>query len=94
MIFTSRTNRRWRKKRSGASADSMPSKKRSAGRFPEERRAMRNERSRPLLDALKQWLQETLVKLSKKSDTAQAVRYALGRWEALLHYVGRWPAGD
>ena len=57
------------------------------GRFPEERRAVRNERSRPLLDALKQWLEEILVKLSKKSDTAQAVRYALGRWEALLRYV-------
>ena len=57
------------------------------GRFPEERRAVRNERSRPLLDALKRWLEETLVKLSRKADTAQAVRYALGRWEALLRYV-------
>ena len=41
---------------------------------------------RPLLDSLKQWLEETLVKLSRKSDTALAVRYALGRWEALLRY--------
>ena len=57
------------------------------GRFPEERRAVRDERSRPLLNSLKQWLEEILVKLSKKSDTAQAVRYALGRWEALLRYV-------
>jgi len=57
------------------------------GRFPEERRAVRHERSRPVLESLKQWLEETLVKLSRKSDTAQAVRYALGRWEALLRYV-------
>ncbi|HEV2400822.1 MAG TPA: IS66 family transposase [Candidatus Sulfotelmatobacter sp.] len=57
------------------------------GKQPEERRRVRNERSRPLLASLKQWLQETLVKLSKKSETAQAVRYALGRWEALLRYV-------
>jgi transposase len=56
-------------------------------RQPEERRRVRNERSRPLVESLKQWLGETLVKLSKKSDTAQAVRYALGRWEALLRYV-------
>jgi len=48
---------------------------------------VRNERSRPLLESLKQWLEETLFRLSKKSDTAQAVRYALGRWEALLRYV-------
>ncbi len=39
-----------------------------------------------MLESLKQWLEETLVKLSKKSDTAMAVRYALGRWEALLRY--------
>jgi transposase len=56
------------------------------GRLSEERRAVRNERSRPLLESLKQWLEETLVKLSKKSDTAMAVRYALGRWEALMRY--------
>ena len=43
-------------------------------------------RSRPLLESLKQWLEETLGKLSRKSDTAVAVRYALGRWEALMRY--------
>jgi len=57
------------------------------GRQPEERRRVRDERSRPLLSSLKQWLEETLMKLSKKSETAQAVRYALGRWDALLRYV-------
>ena len=57
------------------------------GRAPEERRAVRNERSKPLLEALKQWLEATLGKLSRKSDTALAVRYALSRWEALLRYV-------
>ena len=56
------------------------------GRLPEQRREMRNTRSRPLLGSLKQWLEETLVKLSKKSDTAMAVRYALGRWKALMRY--------
>jgi transposase len=57
------------------------------GRQPEERRQVRRERSHPLLESLKQWLEETLVKLSRKSDTAQAVRYALGLWEALRRYV-------
>ena len=58
------------------------------GRTPEERREIRSTRSRPLLESLKHWLEETLVKLSKKSDTAMAVRYALGRWEALMRYCG------
>ena len=57
------------------------------GKQPAERRQVRQQRSLPLLHALKQWLEETLTKLSRKSDTAQAVRYALGRWEALLRYV-------
>jgi len=57
------------------------------GWLPEERRAVRNERSRPLLESLKQWLDEILGRLSKKSDTAMAVRYALGRWEALLRFT-------
>jgi len=57
------------------------------GRKPVERRRVRDERSRPLLASLKQWLEEILVKLSKKSETAQAVHYALGRWEALLRYM-------
>src|SRR6516164_6224155 len=56
------------------------------GRAPEERREIRKARSRPQLESLKQWLEETLGKLSRKSDTALAVRYALGRWEALLRY--------
>ena len=57
------------------------------GRPPDKRREVRNQRSRPLLESLKQWLEETLGKLSRKSDTALAVRYALGRWEALMRYV-------
>ena len=56
------------------------------GRPPDERREVRNTRSRPLLESLKQWLEETLGKLSRKSDTAMAVRYALGRWVALLRF--------
>jgi len=56
------------------------------GRPPEERREIRNTRSKPLLESLKQWLEETLGKLSRKSDTAIAVRYALGRWQALMRY--------
>jgi transposase len=56
------------------------------GRSPDERREVRNARTRPLLESLKQWLEETLGKLSRKSDTAVAVRYALGRWEALVRF--------
>src|SRR5215470_6398284 len=56
------------------------------GRSAEERRAVRNERSRLLLESMKQWMEEILGKLSRKSDTTKAIRYALGRWDALMRY--------
>ena len=56
------------------------------GRPQDERRAVRQAHSRPLLDALHDWLQQTLATLSQKSATAKAIRYALSRWEALGRY--------
>lgn len=56
------------------------------GRLPDQRRAVRQERSRPLLDALHLWLQQTSATLSQKSATAKAISYALTRWEALQRY--------
>jgi len=32
------------------------------------------------------WLEASLIKLSRKSDTAAAVHYALARWNALVRY--------
>lgn len=53
---------------------------------PDQRRVVRQERSRPALDAMNDWLQQTLRTLSQKSATAKAIRYALSRWEALCRY--------
>jgi transposase len=53
------------------------------GHLPDERRAVRQEHSRPQLDAMKPWMQQTLATLSQKSATAKAISYALVRWEAL-----------
>ena len=35
---------------------------------------------------MKQWMEEILGKLSKKSDTTRAIHYALSRWDALTRY--------
>jgi transposase len=50
---------------------------------PDERRRLRQEQAKPLLDQLKTWLEATVAKLSAKSELASAMRYALGRWLAL-----------
>jgi transposase len=46
----------------------------------------RRMRSRPLLDAMHAWLQQTLPTVSQKSAMAQAMRYSLDRWESLTRY--------
>jgi transposase len=56
------------------------------GRSPDERSQVRQARARPLLESMREWLQDTLSKLSRKSDVASAIRYALDRWPALLRY--------
>ncbi len=53
---------------------------------PAQRQQERNTRARPLLDALKQWLESNLTKLSQKSELAKAIRYPLARWPALVRY--------
>jgi|GraSoi2013_100cm_1033763.scaffolds.fasta_scaffold24157_3 transposase len=57
------------------------------GRPPEQRREVRQEQAKPLLDSLRQWFEEILSKLSRKSETTAAIRYALTRWDALLRYI-------
>jgi transposase len=56
------------------------------GRSPDERKAVRQTRSVPLIVGLNEWMQRTLSKVSRKSDIAGAISYALGRWPALLRY--------
>jgi len=57
------------------------------GRPAEERRQVRQERARPLMEQMHEWLKISLSKLSPKSETAKAIRYALGLWDALMRYL-------
>lgn len=52
------------------------------------RATIRQARAGPRLDALHQWLKTTLTQVSKKSVLAEAIQYALARWEALTRYGG------
>ena len=51
------------------------------------RRAMRQERSRPLLDELKTWLMGQRLQLVNADVTAKAIDYTLKRWQALVVHV-------
>jgi transposase len=56
------------------------------GRPPDERQQVRQTRTRPLLQSLHDWFEVSLTKLSRKSDTTAAIRYALTLWSALTRY--------
>jgi hypothetical protein len=57
------------------------------GQLPLERLLAREARAAPLLASLHDWLQETLRSLSQKSALAEAIRYALKLWAALVLYT-------
>jgi transposase len=65
----------------------MPLRARSAVRPADERRAARQQHAKPILDALKPWLEGKLATVSGKSTLAEAIRYALGRWEGLTRFL-------
>jgi hypothetical protein len=53
----------------------------------EHRRAARDARSRPIVDALHVWLQEQVPRLPGSSDLAKAMRYALRHWPGLVAFL-------
>jgi transposase len=57
------------------------------GRPAEERRAARQERSRPIVDALHAWLGAQLERVSGKSPLAEAIRYLLRHWPGLVLFL-------
>ena len=57
------------------------------GRSAEERRLVRQQKSRPLAEAFERWLRAKLALISQKGKLADATRYALSRWEGLTHFI-------
>jgi hypothetical protein len=57
------------------------------GRTAEERRAVRNAQSRPLVEAMKPWLEMELGRIPGRGGLAEAIRYALSRWSALCRFL-------
>jgi transposase len=57
------------------------------GRPPELRRAVRQAKSRPLVEDLFTWLAAQLVRLPGGSPTAKAIRYALNHRDGLVRFL-------
>jgi transposase len=57
------------------------------GQSAEQRRAARQQHSRPVVDALHAWLTELLERISDRSALAQAIRYTLNHWDGLILFL-------
>src|SRR6266567_135385 len=57
------------------------------GKPADERRTIRSARAKPLFDDMRRWLDHALTQLAPKSETAAAIHYAFGLWDALARYL-------
>ena len=57
------------------------------GRPDEHRRQVRQERSRPIVEALHDWLHDQVGRVSGASDLARAMRYAIRHWDGLTAFL-------
>jgi transposase len=57
------------------------------GLSADERRQARQLRAKPLIEALRPWLEAKLAAVSGKSTIAEAIRYALSRWDGLIRFL-------
>ena len=54
---------------------------------PDERRHLRQERSRPRVEALGAWLRDQHARLSPNNQVAKAITYSLNAWNALVRFL-------
>jgi transposase len=57
------------------------------GQSAEQRRAVRQEKSAPLVAVLESWMREQRAKLSRGNDVAKAMDYMLKRWPAFTRFL-------
>jgi transposase len=58
-----------------------------SGRSAEERKAVRQELSAPLVAELEVWMREQRAKLSRSNDVAKAMDYMLKRWASFTRFL-------
>jgi transposase len=57
------------------------------GQSPAHRLAARRNRSKPIVDAMRLWFEAQLPLVPGRSTLAEAIRYALSRWEGLTRFL-------
>ena len=79
--------RRLRPRRSCASLALYEIEDDIRGKTADERRAVRQGRTKALVDKLEGWLKEQLARISRGSTLAEAIRYGLNHWSGLTRFL-------
>ena len=58
-----------------------------AGLSPDERKSKRQELARPIMEAMKLWMETEGVKYSESSQIGKAITYAYTRWDNMMRYL-------
>jgi transposase len=57
------------------------------GQSADDRRAVRQAESKPLVSELRSWFEAQIAKLPARGPTAEAIRYALNHWDGLTRFL-------
>jgi len=57
------------------------------GKSADQRRAVRQQNAKPLVTALKTWIEKTLVQVPGGSSIAEVIRYGLNQWDGLVRFL-------
>lgn len=57
------------------------------GQSPAHRLATRRALAKPIIDSLRLWLEVQLPQLPGRGNLAEAIRYALSRWDGLTRFL-------
>jgi transposase len=57
------------------------------GQSAAQRQLVREQRSRPIVEAMHGWLRQQLERVSGRSALAKAIRHALNHWKGLIQFL-------
>lgn len=57
------------------------------GAPPDQRKTVRQKQTKPKIEALRRWWDKMLLELPRSANTAEAIRYAIARWNSLCHFL-------
>jgi len=57
------------------------------GKSADERRQVRQDKSKPMVASLKSWFEQQLARVSAKAKIAEEIRYGLNHWDGLTRFL-------